>query len=106
VTAHRKRSQHPEFEWDTLHIGSNIISLDIQDGRSREHIITNDSTRPIDDLALGEDKVPPAVGGTFVAPLTFEVQPGKVTGERIGVKEWDDRVLRVPVNAAVRGDVL
>src|SRR5258706_6212048 len=76
------------------------------DGRSREHIITNDSSRPIDDLALGIDKVPPAAGGTLITPLPLEVQPAKVPGERIGIDERNDRVLRVPVNAAVRSDIL
>ena len=93
MTAHRKRSRHPELRWDNLHIGSNISLPHTQDGRSREHIITNVSTRAVDDLALREDKVPPAVGGTCVAPLTLEVQPAQVTGERIGVEEWDDRAL-------------
>jgi hypothetical protein len=82
------------------------LSLNTQNGRSGEHIITNDSAWPIDDLTPGEDEMPPAVGGTLIAPFALEVQPAKITGERIGVKERGDRVLRVPVNAAVRGDVL
>ena len=103
MTAHRKWAPHPELGEDSL---SDSRCTNTPDGRSREYIITNDSIRPIDDLALGIDKVPPTVSATLIAPFTLEVQPAKVTGERIEVEERDDRVLRVPVLAAVRGDVL
>ena len=43
-----------------------------------------------------------AVGGTLVAPLPLEVQPANVTGERTGVEDQADLVLRIPVNAAAR----
>jgi len=102
VTAHRKRSHHLEIGLDVFR----ICFPNALNGRSREYIITNGSIRPIDDLAVGEDKVPPAASITLVAPLPLEVQPAKVTGERVRVRERDDGVLRVPVNAAVRSDVL
>ena len=93
MTAHRTRSRHPELRWDNLHAGSNSVSPNALERRIREHIITEDSTWPIDDLALGVYKVPPAARGTFAAPPNLEVQPLKVTGKRIGVEELHDQVL-------------
>lgn len=106
MTAHRKWSHHPELGEDPFHTRSDVRCMNTPGGRSREYIITNDSIRPIDDLTLGIDRVPPTVGDTLIAPFPLKVQPAKVTGERIGVEERDDRVLRVPLSAAVRGDVL
>ena len=103
---HRKRSCHLELGRDSIRIGGCFNCRDTLDGRSREHVLTNGSTGTTDDLALREDSVPEAVGLAFVAPGPLEIQPVKVTGECVGVRERDDRVLRVPVKAAVRGDVL
>ena len=74
--------------------------------RELRSFVTNDSTWPIDDLAIGGDNVSPVVRGTIVASLTLEVQPAKVSGERIGVEELGDQVLRVLVDDAIRGGVL